>query len=245
MLNFFLKILGGNVVSYRHVHVSAFTNHLRDFLWYDPKKIKLLYYKKYLLFESWFQFFILLFCKSLFRRDVPRYLLLNMRALCNLGANLLVVKERLNKTKVYLEMVKRVQSAQILHANNFPSNVSGKLKVNRHFTALWEWAVLAQKDHVVNVFVLIIGNLVLHFLSFQLYSENKRIRQDTNFDFTYHWTCVRHEFFDLLRLRPLDYVKVTQLFVVLGWKVKWEVIEEEYLLLLLLNFQFFLFLFIV
>lgn len=75
VLNLLLKILLRDVIPDWHVHMGAFANHLGDFLRYN-------------LLESWFKLFVLLLCKSLFRRHLPHNFLLNLWALCALCSEL-------------------------------------------------------------------------------------------------------------------------------------------------------------
>jgi len=108
-------------------------------------------------------------------------------------------------------VVKRIQRTEILHTDNFSTDVLGKLEVKSHFTAFGEWAVFTQEDHIVYLFGLIKRYLELHFLSSQ------------------NWPLSNHKFTDLLGLSSIDDREVAQLLVVFGRQVKTEVVEVEYL----------------
>lgn len=61
-------------------------------------------------------------------------------------------------------MLKRIERAETLHADDFATDVLRELEAHRHLAAARKWAVLAEEYDVEHLLVGIVGNFELHFL---------------------------------------------------------------------------------
>ena len=195
VLDFFFELLVHDRVSDRGLVVDAFRNHFGDLLGYD-------------FFEGGLEFSELLFGHHGRVGDhqvLGRIASFLLRAVEILGqAKWVIIEQRLDQIQLYEKVVQRVEGAEILHADDFASDVLGELEVHRHLAALRKGTVLAQQHHVVNLFRGVVRNLVMDLFAFKLHFGKIKKINIVDDNYTYDWPLCGHEFLDFASLGLVD-----------------------------------------